>query len=192
MRRENIFGFLKDLSGVFVEIGTCWGGFAEWLKQNSSATAIITVDPYRKFKDGYEDALNDMTQEQMDQKFHIVAQRLLPQGIIMVRETSYRASGAIPDCSLSFCYIDGNHSYDAVLKDLVRWWPKIQPGGYLCGDDVEDYHKPHDDQGDLFVEHPGGGYGKYGVHQAIADFSRICPSFRYTLADNQFIARKAL
>lgn len=191
MRRDNIFKpIIQDLSGTYVEIGTCWGGFTEWLKQNSSATNIITVDPYRKFSTGYEDALNDMTQEQMDQKFHLVAQRLLPQNIMMIRETSYRASEVFVDECLSFCYIDGNHSYEAVLKDLIRWWPKVRKGGYLCGDDVEDINERHDDEGNLFMNHAGGGYGKYGVHQAIRDFSRICPSFQYSLIDNQFVAQK--
>ena len=191
MRRDTIFSFLKDLSGVFVEIGTCWGGFAEWLKQNSSATALITIDPYRKFDTGYEDALNDMTQEQMDHKFQLVAQRLLPQGIMMMRETSYKAAAFFKDESIDFLYIDGNHSYSAVLTDLIRWWPKIKRGGYICGDDVEDIHVAHDDEGNLFMQHSEGGYGKYGVAQAIEDFSHVCPQFHFTKIENQFVGRKS-
>lgn len=191
MRRSSVFhSILKDLTGVYVEIGTCWGGFTEWLKHHTAATTIITIDPYRKFTSGYEDALNEMSQAEMDKKFSIVVSRLLPLGILMMRETSYKASKAFKDQSLSFCYIDGNHSYSAVLVDLTVWWPKIKSGGYLCGDDVEDITKPHDDEGNLFIQHEFGGHGKYGVHQALVDFAKLVPSFQYQIIDNQFVAKK--
>ena len=32
-------------------------------------------------------------------------------------------------------YIDADHSYDSVIKDLSHFVKFIKPGGYLCGDD---------------------------------------------------------
>jgi predicted O-methyltransferase YrrM len=189
-RHETFKALLQDHPGIYVEIGTCWGGFTEWLKENTPATKIITIDPYRKWSSGYEDALNEMTQEEMNKKFLMVAHRLSPLGVAMIRQTSYKAADIFPDNSITFCYIDGNHSYSAVLSDLVRWWPKVKPGGFLCGDDVEDITVPHDEEGNLFLKHEFGGYGKYGVHQALKDFQKIHPSFHFILEGNQFISRK--
>ena len=40
--------------------------------------------------------------------------------------------------SIDWIYIDGNHSYEFVKEDLNNWWPKIKPGGFMCGDDYID------------------------------------------------------
>lgn len=194
MSRESIYlPILQEVSGLVVEIGTCWGGWTEVLAAATSIRKcnVITVDPFRKFsREEYCDAINEMSQADYDRKFELVKQRLIPKGVTLVRTTSFEASGLINDKSVSFCYIDGNHHYNAVLLDLVRWWPKIQEGGWLCGDDVDDVGKDHDDEGNVFVQHQPGSYGKYGVAQALADFARICPSFQYQIEGNQFLAQK--
>lgn len=41
--------------------------------------------------------------------------------------------------SLDFVYIDGDHSYEAVKKDLEAWYPKVKSGGMFCG---HDYNYP--------------------------------------------------
>jgi len=192
LTREDIYKpLLQDVSGLYVEIGTCWGGWAEWIRKNTPATHILTVDPYRKYpKESYCDALNEMTQAECDKKFEMVKTKLIPLGINMARMTSFDAARHTQDGCVSFCYIDGNHHYNAVLQDLVCWWPKIKKGGYLCGDDVDDVGKDHDDEGNVYVVHQPGSFGKYGVAQALQDFKKVCPSFNYRLAGNQFIARK--
>jgi len=32
-------------------------------------------------------------------------------------------------------YIDGDHTYRAVVQDLAIWWPKLKKGGIMSGDD---------------------------------------------------------
>lgn len=41
----------------------------------------------------------------------------------------------IPDQSVDAIFLDGDHSYDMVLKDLEFWWKKLKKGGMLLGDD---------------------------------------------------------
>ena len=38
-----------------------------------------------------------------------------------------------------FVYIDGDHSYEAVIKDLDSWYPKLKEYGVMCGDDYGRY-----------------------------------------------------
>jgi predicted O-methyltransferase YrrM len=39
-----------------------------------------------------------------------------------------------------FVFIDADHSYEAVKRDITLWRPKVKPGGWLCGHDLD---KPH-------------------------------------------------
>ena len=55
--------------------------------------------------------------------------------ITPLRLTSARASLLFADQSVDFCFIDGDHSYNAVCEDLRCWFPKIRPGGLLAGHD---------------------------------------------------------
>jgi hypothetical protein len=41
----------------------------------------------------------------------------------------------IKDESLDCIFIDGDHTYDAVLADLTFWWKKLRVGGQILGDD---------------------------------------------------------
>jgi Methyltransferase domain len=41
---------------------------------------------------------------------------------------------------LDFVFIDANHEYDFVTQDIALYWPKIKPGGFLCGHDYGGGH----------------------------------------------------
>jgi len=39
------------------------------------------------------------------------------------------------DEHFDFVYIDADHSYAGVISDIRLWWPKVKPGGMICGHD---------------------------------------------------------
>jgi predicted O-methyltransferase YrrM len=39
------------------------------------------------------------------------------------------------DDSVSFVYIDAGHTFADVSVDLAAWWPKVERGGVIAGDD---------------------------------------------------------
>ena len=80
--------------------------------------------------------------------------RLAPysKGFTVIRETSLKASLEIPDKSLDFVYIDGNHEYDFAMLDTILWTPKVRDGGIISG---HDYRR-----------------GYYGVKPAIDDYTK--------------------
>lgn len=47
------------------------------------------------------------------------------------------------DNTLDFAYIDADHSYDAVKRDILGWWSKLKRGGILCGHDCEGYYSQY-------------------------------------------------
>lgn len=184
----------RDLSGTYVEIGTCWGGFAKWLVRFTPLTKLICVDPYRKFDMAeYNDTLNTLPQECLDAKFERVLAELddVSDGAATIlRTTSSEAAKEFADQSLSFVYIDGNHCYKHAKQDILDWIGKVKPGGILAGDDVESIDEPHNEDGDLLVVHAGdpsgNTFGLYGVHKALVDIKAEFPWFNYTISGCQF------
>jgi predicted O-methyltransferase YrrM len=72
-----------------------------------------------------------------------------------------------PDEHFDFVYIDADHSYEGVVRDMKAWWPKVKKGGLFCGDD----YIP--DDGDIWLTGSGKEpvyAGKFGVRKAVNEF----------------------
>ena len=48
---------------------------------------------------------------------------------------SVDAAKLVPDKSLDYIYIDGDHTYEGLMKDLNAWYPKLADGGMISGHD---------------------------------------------------------
>ena len=53
----------------------------------------------------------------------------------IMRMFSHEAALEIKDGSLDFVFIDGNHSYTGVSKDIKLWKSKVKKGGFISGHD---------------------------------------------------------
>ena len=56
-----------------------------------------------------------------------------------IKELSWEGSKHFEDASVDFVFIDADHSYDSVVKDINSWLPKIRKGGMISG---HDYFNP--------------------------------------------------
>ena len=70
--------------------------------------------------------INEKVEESFDQ-------RMTPYNITKLKMTSVEASGRFDDQSLDMVYIDSNHDYESVNKDIHAWKPKVKDGGILSG-----------------------------------------------------------
>ena len=132
----------KDLAALFgglgyrvgAEIGVWQGRFSEQLCLANPGVRLICVDPWKAYDD-YGDPKN--VQARLDEAHRLAMERLRPYDCKIRRQTSTEAADSVPDGSLDFVYIDGNHGKPYVLADLHAWVPKVRSGGIVSGHDYE-------------------------------------------------------
>lgn len=52
-----------------------------------------------------------------------------------IRDWITEAVKQVSDNSLDFIFIDADHSYKSVVRDIQDWKPKVKKGGYITGHD---------------------------------------------------------
>lgn len=107
-----------------VEVGVDRGRFSEWMLTRCPEMELLLVDPWRWKLRG-------------ESRYQSAARRMEPFGdrATIVRADSMDAVWAVPEGSLDFCYIDGNHEFDYVISDLVWWARRVRYGGVVAGHD---------------------------------------------------------
>jgi len=60
---------------------------------------------------------------------------------LVMRMSSLEAVRHVPDASLDFVYIDGDHRFDQVMTDLILWAQKVRYGGVVSGHDYYRFRK---------------------------------------------------
>lgn len=79
------------------------------------------------------------------------------------RAPSKTALAALPDNSLDFVYVDGDHAFDAVRRDLEMAVQKTKPSGLICVDD----HRLDKWWGDGVVRAVNEALGAHAHHLAV-------------------------
>ncbi len=197
MKPDQLPSFRKAESiqgGVFVEIGTLHGGFSYHLLAETSCKKLYCIDPYKHFdSEEYKDNLNSFTQQQFDEEYEKV-QRLFEKfgdRVEFLRLTSSEAVALFEDNSLDFVYIDGNHDFKYVDKDIQNWYPKVKVGGYLCGDDVYSLDlNEHGEDKNVFRTWEGGSWGRYGTYTACLE-NEARYGIKFTFEETQFSVQKS-
>jgi Methyltransferase domain len=129
--------FLKATQAeVVAEIGVYRGAFAaDMLTACEAIRRYYLVDPWRHL-DGWNKPANVD-----DGKFDTyLAETETVTGFaadkrVILRGTTTEVIGQIPDASLDFAYVDGDHTLRGIAIDLINVWPKIRSGGWIGGDD---------------------------------------------------------
>ena len=129
----------KELTGV--EIGTFRGINAHTILAFLNIKKLYLIDPYLQYDDYVEAWIPEHSQTDFNEDYAIAKKRLSKSKdkirfIKMKADEAIMLSGLIPD-NLDFVYIDGNHAYEYVKKDIELYYPKIKQGGILGGDNFE-------------------------------------------------------
>jgi hypothetical protein len=149
--------FLNDrgLTGKGVEVGVLFGEWSASLLSIWKGT-LYMVDPWvNQSPDIYLDGCNAVNMNIALEKAR-AAVKVYGDKAQFMQLYSAQAAGKFEDGSLDFVYLDGNHSYDAVVEDLQLWRRKVRAGGVLGG---HDFYERHD------------AYQECGVESAVQRFA---------------------
>lgn len=164
--RHGVFGHLRDLADEYlknkhnlvgIEIGSYAGESAEILLGTGAFTQFYCIDPWEMNydpKDSTGDACLLEAERVFDSKF---ANNPV---VVKLKMKSSDAVTTFQDGTIDFIYIDGNHQYDFVKKDLEDYVPKIKVGGIIAGHDY-------------------GGPTTPGVTRAVDEYFGVPPVNRY-------------
>lgn len=145
---------------VGAEVGVHLGDYSETILAIARPSKLYLIDPW-KYETGedYKTAWYGGASEkdELDARYESVktrfAAKIASGQVEVLRQDSESALSGFKDGELDFVYIDGNHLYDFVKKDLELSLKKVRPGGFITGDD-----------------YTPGGWWKGGVKKAVDEF----------------------
>lgn len=125
----SIFNSLKYKKGA--EVGVKLGLYSKQICEGIPGVKMKCIDPYIPTPKVSWDTC---------EKFFITAKyHLEPFGAELIKKTSMHAADEdVPKWSLDFVYIDGDHSFDSVMQDIIVWSERVRPGGVVSGHDYDD------------------------------------------------------
>jgi len=117
------------------EIGVFFGTNARRMFKKLDVEKMFLIDPYEKYKEyGNEKNVTMFLPTSFKPALKVLnryADRVVP-----LQMTSEVAVDFIPN-DLDMVYIDGNHAYDYVKKDIELYYPKVKIGGIIGGHDID-------------------------------------------------------
>lgn len=128
-----------NTNSVGMEIGVWKGEFSKEIINILKPQLLYLVDPW-EFMGHYSDRLyggfDAKSQEDMDAIYdNVVNQFKHNNNVKILKIKSDDILNYVPENSLDWVYIDGNHSYEFVLSDLKNSFKLVKKDGYILGDD---------------------------------------------------------
>lgn len=148
---------------TIVECGVAYGGHAMNLLNSCADIEYTGVDSYQHgydnsdaFVSAVEEYLGMQGQHALDALYLAVVDRIEEfhgGRARLVREDSIFYANQVAHQSIDLVFLDDNHTFEYVSKELDAWWPTVRQGGILCGDDywmpsvklaVDNFAQAHD------------------------------------------------
>jgi predicted O-methyltransferase YrrM len=143
IEEPNFFDYAKFYDFVseqpyttFVEVG-CWLGHSvSYLAKKVQHKTNVKIYAVDLFDESYD--LKD--HKHLDGIRHELFQKNLLEAnvnhiVTPIKSVSWDAAINFPDESIDFVFIDADHSYESVKKDIDAWLPKIRKNGMISGHD---------------------------------------------------------
>ena len=156
--RINMLSLAKK-GGRICEMGVLKGDFAEVIYALCEPKEFVLVDAWQG--EVISGNVNGMNLERFDGEdlYHYVSERFsMEKSIKILREFTTKALKNFPDNYFDMIYIDADHTYKAVAKDLKWAHKKIKNAGFIMGHDYE-----------MNAEKTSESY-EFGVKKAVDEF----------------------
>lgn len=176
-KRDMVRGrLLKSLpkNAVVAEVGVWEGQFSARILEICQPRELHLIDPWMYMPEFANTGFGRKKNEHlMDVKYQDVVARFADDPRVKIhRATSAEALGALPDASLDWIYLDGNHNAPFIDEDLAISLRKVKPNGLITGDDYN------------WQAETSGAPVKAAVERVMADLG---PQAQLRLMANQFV-----
>lgn len=137
--------FIKDKFGdaplIGAEIGVAEGIHAKELYASLNFNRLYLIDIWEVYYLHRED---EAIKIEIPSRGMKLVKKMFDEksNIEIIKGDSVEVSKRFQEESLDFVYIDGNHDYEFVKKDIEAWYPKVKKGGVLCGHDFKNEETP--------------------------------------------------
>lgn len=184
---HKLTGFVReDMYRLFAELGFTTGAEIGVEKGKNAQTMfeiipnlkLYAVDPYKQHARCSNEATSYLRHWD-DRYLRMVKRqaqkRLQDKNAVIIEKFSEDAAKDIPDNSVDFVYIDGDHSYDFVMLDIIIWGRKVRKGGIVCG---HDYFYDNNKEG-----------RRAKVTQAVNDYTRVHNIEFYITGEDRYVKK---
>ncbi len=173
--------FLNDYHQKSVaEIGVYKGEFAEEILRRCPGIQRYTmIDAWRNLAEWNKPANTDNDTFNEFYNETIARTKFAENKIKVLKGKTTEVVNLIPDESLDFVYIDGDHTLKGIVVDLISLWEKVKPDGYIAGDDFCESIWQHQSNFEPTLVFP------LAIYFAEAKNAKI-----YGLSHNQFLIAK--
>ena len=135
--REEMMSYLVKPKSKILEVGVFRGKFARFLR-SLEPTELHLVDPFEgNLCSGDADGINIECIDG-EQAFQEVQKLFRDDMQVHIhRGWSPQALEMFPDEYFDLVYLDGDHTYKGISKDLEMAYRVVRDGGYICGHDYD-------------------------------------------------------
>jgi len=125
---------------VCAEIGVFWGEFSRLILKIVQPKTLHLIDPWKyetdpTYAQSVYGGARGQNQERMDAIYQRIVRKYTRPNVQIHRRPSLECAAVFPDNYFDWIYVDANHQYEYVTKDLETYYSKMKPGGLVAGDD---------------------------------------------------------
>jgi len=155
-------------NSICAEIGVNRGNFSKSILKIVNPKKLYLIDPWKLPENQAEMV------ENYNKTLKRVKNEIESGQVILKKESSLDVLGKFEDNFFDWIYVDGDHRYEFVKKDLELCYSKVKKNGFITGDDYN---------------HQGGPF-KREVAKAVDEFIKKATVEVILLKNEQFIFKK--
>ena len=142
LRRWEVIHRNIPTQSIGAEVGVFKGKTSRYLLENMPMLTLYMVDRWQPYQPHEQEEppprMSNVTKKQwanIEKKVRKI-QRKYKDRAFIIKDDSTLAACRFVDASLDFVFIDANHKYEYVKRDIEAWLPKVKPCGLLMGHDI--------------------------------------------------------
>jgi|TARA_R110002167_G_C12557159_1_gene641450 hypothetical protein len=154
------------------EIGVQYGNLSNSIVEHLNPSLFYLIDPWGEDNQKFKSLMSKSYDNDSEMYKAYITTKNQPwvkdnPRIKILNSKSINAFKHIPDNSLDWIYIDGDHTYEGVMTDLEGYLPKMKPNSLIFGDDLTWNKKYHKNE-----KLVGSEYGDCSIVKALHKFQQ--------------------